>query len=90
MRALAPVVEVAGDHKRRVARNHARDQIKQAFELLLSVRFTQPEMHAYRMQLRCARNVEHTMQHSSGSASPTDTSMFCHFTIEYFDSSALP
>ena len=65
MRTLAPVVEVACDHQRRVARNHARGQIKQAFDLLLSVRFTQPQVHAYRMKLRCARNIEHTMQYST-------------------------
>ena len=65
MRSLAPVVEVACDHQRCVARNYARDQIKEVFDLLLSMRFAQPEMHAYRMQLRCARDVEHTVQHST-------------------------
>ena len=65
MRALAPVVEVACDHQRRVARDQARGHITQAFDLLLSVRFTQSQMHTYRMKLRCARDIENAMQYST-------------------------
>jgi len=48
--ALAPVVEVAGDHERRAVGNFVDDQIQKPIDLLAAVRLAQRQMQTDRVQ----------------------------------------
>jgi hypothetical protein len=52
VRALAPVVEVAGDDERRAVGNFVGDQIQEPIDLSPAVRLAQREMQADRVQWR--------------------------------------
>lgn len=63
MRALAPVVEVACDDLRRVARDRIGHEREQAIDLLPTLRLAQAQVHAHRMQrLPRVRHVQHAMK----------------------------
>ncbi len=62
VRALAPVVEVAGDHHR-LALRQARHQLAEQLQLALALRLAQSQVHADRVQ-RTA-DVDHRMQQAA-------------------------
>ena len=63
--AVAPVVEIARQHHGLVGRK-AVDQIAHALQLLLAVRFLQPQVHAHRMHWQVvARRLQDAMQHAA-------------------------
>ena len=65
VRALPPVVEVPGNHERRVARNPFRNQSQQALDLLCAVRCPQGKVYADRVKRTHGfRNLDNAMQHS--------------------------
>ena len=65
VRALPPVVEVPGNHERRIARNPFRNQSQQALDLLCAVRLPQGKVYADRVKrTRRFGHLDHAMQHS--------------------------
>ncbi len=65
MCALPPIVEIAGNHERRISRDPVCDKSEQALDLLRAVRLSQGKMHADRMKrTRRSGDLDHAMQHS--------------------------
>jgi hypothetical protein len=62
VRALAPVVEVAGDDERRAVGNFVYDQIQKPINLSSAVRLAQREMHTDRVQWRSVNQPDDRMQ----------------------------
>ncbi len=61
---LAPVIEVTGNHKRRITRYSASHQFEQGANLPLPVRSAQRKVDAYRVQaVRSLWHVQNAIEH---------------------------